>query len=113
MTALAYAANAYWCAARRVRSGTANSDDANDLMLILRNFETPDSLFCGVVDAMSYAIDNSAPLSISDDDARELAWAINERNEMEEARWSEHPSHMFDSDPEVRPLRLGEVGRNG
>lgn len=113
MKSLAYSAHTYWCAARRIRSGTADSRDTSDLMVILRNAGPSESLFRGIVDAMDEAIDQHVPLNISDDDARELGWAIAERDDMEEARWAKYPSFVLEGEPEVCSLTIAKVVGNG
>lgn len=120
MTSLSYAAHAYWTAALNVRSGDATSEDLaenlEDLMAILSNLEFPDTLYLGAVHAMNAALDRGFHPTISDDNARDLEYALSARDEMEEERWAANPPAMDDAEPEVvylNGLRGAEVARNG
>lgn len=117
MSVLSYAATAYWKAAHCVRSGLSTSPErtaaAEDLLVILSNLEYPASLYRGAADAMNKALDRGVQMTISDDAARELQYALAERDEMEEERWSDLPYTMADGEPEVRYLRIGENASNG
>lgn len=113
MSLLAYAANAYWKAARSVRSGMPSGENIEDLVLILRNLEYPDSLYRGAADAMDKALDLGVMPILSEDEERDLKYALDARDEMEEDRWSALPHSMQDAEPEVLYLSEARAVRNG
>jgi hypothetical protein len=57
MNRLDHPARAYWCAARRVRSGAATEGDLVVLAALLRTPAIPDRLSDGAADAVAAALD--------------------------------------------------------
>ena len=112
MSALAYAANAYWTAAQHVRSGKPTNQSVEDLVIILSNLELPDSLCRGAADAMTAAMDMGFKPTLTVEQERELKFALDARDEMEEERWSTFPD-MHEGEPEVRCLNEALGARNG
>lgn len=112
MSTLSYAANAYWKAAINVRSGKPAAEHIEDLVLILSNLDFPDSLCRGAADAMTVALDRGAEPVLTAKQKRDLKYALDARDEMEEERWSDFPA-MHEGEPEVRYLPIRQEARNG